>query len=382
VADLSITSGFVYAGLSYSVTLNQFVLTANNYTGLYVFQSANGNNWFMRSFVPTSRQVITVVSSTNVIYALGETGLALFSRDAVNWDLLSGTFWTTVKWILKSSDGLWCGPALNKDDPRLRTVPFYSTPDGVTWTRNPENASDLVLTFSNTPIYSRAAKIYLATDRQAVWVSEDLLTWENVFNASYYNIASITSIYMSPDESVFVLTGTGVRTDVLFLSTDGAKSWGRVANHQFTKLHRIFPVGPSTFLNTQTDQRGKVWLFVSKDGGATYTNTSATVSSVEVAWLLNSKSVLHVGFQNVTTASINDLASWTTQRMNVSSAAQFLVFRDTFYGIENNKVWSSPDGISWMLDDSPYYTSVVGNYAVSEDELLGVGDYAVAVGAK
>jgi hypothetical protein len=241
----------------------------------------------------------------------------------------------------------------------------------------------VVLSFKEAPMYSSAANLYIATDGQGVWVSNNLLTWTNTFSAAYENVNLILSLYMSPDGATFVLTAVGQRWDELFTSTDGANSWNRVENLQSNNLHRTFPVGPSTFLNIQTDLwRGTQWFFKSNDRGVTFSNTSAQAPSVELVWLQNSKSVLHIGPYNVTTASIQNLTSWTTQYMNVSSNAQFLVFQDSFYGIENNKVWSSPDGLSWTTSFSPYYVNVAHDFAVGETSIFGVGSYGISVSAK
>jgi len=113
----------------------------------------------------------------------------------------------------------------------------------------------------------------------------------------------------------------------------------------------------------------------------TWTNTSAQVAGVEIAWLSNSKAVLHLGKENVTTASITDLTRWTTQKMMVGNA-NWLVFHDTFYALDRNRTWSSVDGVSWTTSEQPYFTEAVHTWGVADDVIMGVGSDGVAISAE
>jgi len=383
VSDIPLTSFFQFSGLQYNDALKQFVITAHNTTGLYVFQSTNGKNWMQGKFLRTSRVVNTVVSSGNFVYALGDTGLALFSEDANNWELLSGNFWTQLAWVAPCGSGEWCSPAAYKDSPQDKTVPLYSTQDGAKWSRGP-NASAVVLSFIGTPMNNPSTGVYLGTDSQIIYASKDLLTWTAVFSAASQNLQSLMSLYLDPTSSKWVLTAIGPRTDELWTSSDDGNTWNRVlSNPEQTQFRRVIPLSPTKFLTVRS--YWGVWFFVSEDAGVTWTNTSVEVTSVENAWLVNSKAVLHIGGANVTTASLSDLTSWTTQKLGVSASATYLVFGDTFYGIDTfsaPKLWWSEDGVHWTLSDAPYFTEKIHSFGMTANRLFGVGDFGVAISAK
>jgi len=261
------------------------------------------------------------------------------------------------------------------------TVPLYTTPDGIKWTRNPKNASAVVLQFSAEPVGPSKQLTYMATDGQTVYMSKDMATWTGCFIAAYENLAGLTSLYMDPTGSLWLLTGAGPRTDELFTSVDDGQTWQRVnMSPWLMELHKTFPVDASTFVNVQYERKG--WIFVSRDAGATWTNTSSHVPSVETSWLANSKVLLHFNGVNVTAASINDLSSWTTQKLPVVNGANFVVFKDTFYGINRTSVCTSTDGVNWQVSDHPYYVDMVSSWAVSDDTIFGVGSDGIAVSAQ
>jgi hypothetical protein len=156
VSDIPLNSNYKFSGLSYSEGLKRFVITASNGTGLYVYQSDNAAQWFSRTQWVTDRQINKIVSS-DVVYALGQTGMVLFSVDAVQWQLLSGNFWNTVLWATPSTSGYWFAPQASRDGPTDKTVPLFVTSDGIVWNRTSTNTSAIVLGFSGPPL--RAKKI-------------------------------------------------------------------------------------------------------------------------------------------------------------------------------------------------------------------------------
>jgi len=312
-----------------------------------------------------------------VVYALGETGMVLFSHNAIQWELLSGNFWTSVLWIVQAPSGVWYAPAAMPDSPEDKTVPLWMTNDGAVWNRSAVNASVEVLLFIEPPIRCKNSMTYVAFDSQFVYVSNDLATWDATFSADYQNLQSVTSLYSTA--TGYVLTAKGPRTDELYTSADNGATWQRV-NMMLGQLYRVYPVSATTWLEVQIGSHG-YWFVVSRDSGKTWTNTSAKVSSIEVAWLSNSKAVLHLGQLNVTTASITDLTAWTTQKIMVT-APKWLVFHDTFYAISRNETWSSADGISWATSEQPYFTEVVHTWGVADDAILGVGSDGVAISAQ
>jgi hypothetical protein len=303
--------------------------------------------------------------------------MVLFSHDALQWELLSGNFWTSVLWVVQSPSGVWYAPSIMSDSPGDKTVPLWMTNDGAVWNRSVVNASADVLDFIESPIRLKNSKTYLAYDSQFVYVSQDLARWEATFSADYQNLQSLASLYSTG--TGYVLTAKGSRTDELY-SSDNGTNWRRV-NMNLAHLYRVYPVTASTWLEVQLATGGH-WFIVSRDSGKTWTNTSAQVSGVEVAWLSNSKAVLHLGKENVTTASTMDLTKWTTQKMMVNSSAKWLVFHDTFYALDRNMTWSSADGISWSTAEQPYYTEVVHTWGVADDIILGVGSDGVAITAE
>jgi len=313
-----------------------------------------------------------------VIYALGETGMVLFSHDAIQWELLSGNFWTSVLWVVQSPSGIWYAPSITTDSPGDKTVPLWMTHDGAEWNRSAVNASVQVLSFIEPPIRYKNSMTYLAYDSLWVYVSKDLARWDATFSAEYQNLQSLASLYSTG--SGYVLTAKGQHTDELYSSTDDGTTWQRV-NMNLTHLNRVYPVTASTWLEVQFGT-GSYWFIVSHDSGKTWTNTSAQVSGIEFAWLSNTKAVLHLGKENVTTASIMDLTAWTTQKMKVNTGAKWLVFHDTFYALDRNRTWSSTDGLSWTTSDQPYYTEVVRSWGVADDVILGVGSDGVAISAQ
>jgi len=375
VSNIPLNSNFEFSGLSYSAALNEFVITAHNTTGLYIFQSSDGATWFSRTQWNTSLYIVDIVASSSVVYALGDTGMVLFSHDAIQWELLSGSFWTSVLWIVQSPSGVWYAPAATRDTPMATTVPLWLTKDGATWDRSPVNASEKVLSFLEPPMLCKNSMTYLAYDSQWVYVSKDLTTWEATFSVDYENLQSLSSVYSSG--SNHVLTAKGPRTDELYTSTDDGTTWIRV-NMNLTHLFQVYPVTASTWLEVQPGWAG-YWFVESRDSGKTWTNTSAPVSGVEEAWLSNTKAVLHIGRENVTTASIMDLTSWTTQKMMVGSGAKWLVFHDTFYALDRNKTWSSADGVSWSTAKQPYYTEAVHTWGAGDNLVLGVGSNGVTI---
>jgi hypothetical protein len=377
VSNIPLDSLFTFSGLSYSAALNEFVITAHNATGLYVYQSSDGATWYSRTEWNTTRAITNIVSDT-AVYALGQTGMVLFSHDAIKWELLSGNFWTSVLWVVQSPAGVWYAPAITKDSPEDKTVPLWMTTDGATWNRSDVNASAEVLSFIEPPIRCKKSTTFLAYDSQSVFASKDLANWDVMFSADYENLQSLTSLYSTG--SGYVLTAAGPRTDELYTSGDDGASWQRV-NMNLTHLYQVYPVNVSTWLEVQLGYFG-YWFVVSRDSGKTWTNTSAQAPGVEVAWLSNSKAVLHLGKENVTTASIMDLTSWTTQKMMVNYNAKWLVFHDTFYALDKNRTWSSADGVSWSTSAQPYYSEVVHTWGVADDVILGVGSDGVAITAK
>jgi len=282
-----------------------------------------------------------------------------------------------VQWVVQSPSGVWYAPSILPDSPLDKTVPLWMTNDGAVWNRSSVNASAEVLLFIDAPIRCKNSKTFLAYDTQFVYVSKDLATWQATFSADYQNLQSLSSLYSI--ETAYVLTATGPRTDELYTSTDDGATWQRV-HMNLVHLYRVYPVTESTWLEVQA-RSSRYWFVVSRDSGKTWTNTSAQVSDVEVAWLSNSKAVLHLGRQNVTTASIMDLATWTTQKMMVNPGAKWLVFHDTFYALDKNQTWSSADGISWSMSEQPYYTEVVHTWGVADDVIMGVGSDGVTISA-
>jgi len=200
-----------------------------------------------------------------------------------------------------------------------------------------------------------------------------------MFSADYQNLASITVVYER--QGTYVMTASGSRMDELYTSTDDGATWHRVDLYNYTQLHRVFPVNATTFLDVQQGWIG-YWFMVSRDGGHTWLNTSAKAPSVETAWFVNSKAVIHIGRDNVTTAAISDLTTWTSQKMLVNSAASWMVFRDSFYALDHNRTWSSSDGVTWFLNDQPYYANAASHWAVSDDSIFGVGNDGITVTAQ
>lgn len=376
VSNIPLDSSFVFSGLSFSATLNEFVITAHNATGLYVFQSADGATWYSRTEWNTTRTITTIVA-TSVVYALGQTGMVLFSHDAIKWELLSGNFWTTVQWVVQAPSGIWYAPAATRDSPEDKTVPLWATYDGAVWNRSAVNASAAVLGFIQPPIRLKNSLTYVTYDYQFVYVSKDLATWDATFSASYQNLQSLSSLYST--DTGYVLTTKGSRTDELYSSNDDGATWQRIKIN-LNQLYQVYPVTSSTWLEVQSGFGG-FWFFLTVDSGKTWTNTSAQAPGPEVAWLSNSKGVLHIGHYNLTTASITDLTAWSTQSLKVSGNAQWLVFHDTFYALDKNMTWSSADGITWATDEQPYYTQVVRTWGVGNDVILGVGSDGVTISA-
>jgi len=375
VSNIPLDAFFDFSGLSYNAILGEFVITAHNSTGLYVYQSRDGATWNSRTEWNTTRAITNIVSS-NVVYALGETGMVLFSHDAIQWELLSGNFWTSVLWVVRSASGVWYAPSIMTDTPGDKTVPLWMTNDGATWNRSAVNASVEVLSFLEPPIRFKNSPTYVAYDSQFVYVSKDIATWDTTFSADYQNLQSLASLYSYG--TGYLLTAKGPRTDELYTSDNGT-AWRRV-NLNLAHLYRVYPVSATTWLEVQAEN-GKYWFFVSRDSGKTWTNTSAHVATVETAWLSNSKAVLHLGKDNVTRAALMDLTFWTTQKMLVNDNAKWLVFHDTFYALDRNRTWSSVDGVSWSMSDQPYFTEGVRMWGVADDVILGVGSDGVTISA-
>jgi len=282
-----------------------------------------------------------------------------------------------VLWVVQSPSGVWYAPAVMTDSLGDKTVPLWMTADGAVWNRSAVNASVEVLSFLEPPIRCKNSMTYLAYDTQWVYVSKDLARWDATFSADYQNLQSLASLYSAG--TGYVLTAKGPRTDELYTSSDDGATWRRV-DMNLTQLYRVYPVTASTWLEVQTGS-GRDWFFVSGNSGKSWTNTSAQAPGVEVAWLSNTKAVLHIGKENVTAASIMDLTSWTTQKMMVNTAAKWVVFHDTFYALDKNRTWSSADGISWSTSQQPYYTAAVHTWGVADDVILGVGSDGVAISA-
>jgi len=278
---------------------------------------------------------------------------------------------------VQSPSGVWYAPAIMPDSPGDKTVPLWMTNDGAVWNRSSVNASAQVLSFIDPPIRLKNSKTYVAYDGQWVYTSTDLARWQTTFSADYQNLQSLASLYSFG--TGYLLTAKGPRTDELYTTTDDGTTWRRV-NMDLSDLHRVYPVNATTWLEVQSGFGGD-WFVVSRDGGKTWTNTSAQVSGIEVAWLSNTKAVLHLGKENVTTASTMDLTRWTTQKMMVNSA-KWLVFHDTFYAIDRNRTWSSADGVSWVTSAQPYFTEAVHTWGVADDVIMGVGSDGVAITAE
>jgi len=278
VSNIPLDAFFEFSGLSYSAALGEFVITAHNTSGLYVYQSSDGATWYSRNQWNTTRAITNIVAS-DVIYALGETGMVLFSHDAIQWELLSGNFWTSVLWVVQAPSGIWYGPAVERDSPTDKTVPLWMTEDGVVWNRSAVNASAQVLSFLEPPIRCKNSMIYVAYDWQWVYVSKDLAKWETTFSADYQNLQSLASLYLTGTE--FVLTAKGTRRDEIYTSANDGATWQRVeAPTNLTQLNRVYPVTASTYLEVQSGSRG-YWFIVSRDSGKTWTNTSAQVPGLK-----------------------------------------------------------------------------------------------------
>jgi hypothetical protein len=377
VANIPLQSGFIFSGLTWVPNLNSFVVTAHNTSGLFVYQSTDGNIWNSRREFDTTRQIRTVVASPTYTYALGQTGLVLCTKDAVNWDLLSGNFWTTVAWMVQDKTGVWYAPGFERWED---TVPLYSTYDGIKWMRESRNASDKVLTFPGPPSRS-STDTWLSTDGEDVYASKDATTWTSVFNAAYQNLQRLYSLYLDPTGTTWVLTATGYRTDEVWTSSNDGQTWDRVAP-ALSKLHRVYPVGAKTFITIQSDFRGD-WFFVSRDGGVTWTNTTTSISTPENDWLSNNRVLLHLNNFNVTTTQIDgDFTDWTTQELKVPPTSKWLVFKDTFYAIDVNQTWSSTDGVTWTFAAVPYFVETVNAVGVSDEALMCVGGDGIAISAK
>jgi len=303
--------------------------------------------------------------------------LVLCTKDAITWDLLSGNFWTTFEWMVQAKDGLWYAPGLDRWE---GTVPLYTTPDGIKWTRDARNASDKLLVFPGPPRRS-STDTWLSFDGEDVYASKDIITWTPVFNAAYQNLQRLYSLYLDPTSTTWVLTATGYRTDELWTSSNDGESWQRVAD-SLPKLHRVYPVAAKTFLTIQSDIWGD-WFFVSRDAGVTWTNTTAPISSPETEWLSNDKVVLHINTYNVTASQIDgDFTDWTTQELKVPVSSKWLVFKNTFVALFNNETWSSSDGVTWTFSTVPYFVDTVSAIGQSDDELMGVGSDGIAISAK
>jgi hypothetical protein len=240
------------------------------------------------------------------------------------------------------------------------------------------------LSFPEEPKLNTATGVYLATDKQYIYSSNDLKTWTKVFSAKMQNLQTLQSVYLDPTNSVWVLTASGPWVDELWTSVDDGNTWVRMMDCP-TKLLRVFPLSASKFITIQLDFYG-YWFFLTPDAGVTWKNTSIQVSSAEQAWLANSKVLLHVGSWNVTASPLDDLTTWTTQQIKVGSGARWLVFADTFYAFSllgaNPQVWSSSDGVNWDLSAAPYYATKIHSIATSATTLFGVGDDGVSIIAR
>jgi hypothetical protein len=257
-----------------------------------------------------------------------------------------------------------------------KTVPLFVTSDGIVWNRTSTNTSAIVLGFSGPPLRAKKSSTYVAHDSQKVYTSTDFVTWTEMFTADYENLQSLNSLYAAGN--TYAMTCQGPYYDELWTSTDDGANWHR-ADLNISRLNRVFPVNGSVFLMVQQSWGGW-WFMVSRDSGKTWTNTTTKAPSPETEWLVNSKAVLHLA-HNVTTASVSDLTTWTTQKMLVNAGATWLVYKDNFYAMDRNRTWTSNDGVTWKMYDQPYYTETARIWSVSDDSIIGTGTDGITITA-
>jgi hypothetical protein len=389
VGGLATSPQQTFGGLTFDTQASVFVLTLTNSTGLYFYNSKDGNNWSASSTVfQTVDSVTTMLGQLPKLGGgVGSDGLIVSSANqGQTFSPLSGNFWANMAWIIQvgtnASSPQWIGPARSFSFGNQYVDLFQF--NGKTWKVYERNATLLLLSFFQVPFALGDPSddgAYVASDGQYVYLSSDLVNWNATFDSHYVNLAGINRLELLPSNKGLLLTGSGQYSDDIFTSPDGY-SWTRV----ITNTHEPFSAASfdeleivgNTYLSTWSS-----WLVLSTDGGQTWKNSSVVMPSTGGdVWLQNDELVLYIGY-NFSVASNSNLMSWKSVRNNftLSGGAIFTVFQDDFLIMDfpQSIVYMSANGMTWTNASLPAFTQGVTSMGFADSLMVGVGANGLTV---
>lgn len=243
----------------------------------------------IRKMVVESQRVIEdLKGSGNIIYAIASQGTTTQSRRRLLRSRDRGDSWTEIGsdvFPTARDSQLVIGEKGRIYVNNHQSI-FQSSDEGGTWTKvydGPLKFSDLIAVEGDTLVGSTGKHgVYLSSDGGRTWERTDKVPVGDFGPRNN----SVWSLQRHPSGALYALFSYGekkiegvIRSQWLYRSNDGGRSWAEVPYEGASNLRRLFPIGVDWFIYADAaplgsgligNYTGPSYMYRSADGGATW----------------------------------------------------------------------------------------------------------------
>lgn len=243
----------------------------------------------------TSNNVSSVIAAGTNLLAGTDAGLFISTDNGDTWTIVSNTTLATadVKALASSGGNIFAAT--------FGGGIFLSTDNGLTWTAKNTGFTYLYA----CAVATMGSTIYASMSFDGTYTSTDNGTTWTKSTSSVLNGLTVNSIITSGPNMIVASGGcNGGTTNGVFLSTDGGVTW--TATSVTGSAPALAVIGSTVFAATQNG------VFKSADNGSTWTTTANTSGIIDNAMsLLAAGNTLLVGCPYSMYSSTNNGTSWT-----------------------------------------------------------------------
>lgn len=338
--------------LNVTYAAGTFVASGYTSSGSVFYISKDGSTW--KSYPVQFPGILSsLVYGKEQFVAVGDGGLVLTSKDGISWvnrssgprismsDVAGGS----GKYVaIEKYDALF--------DKELKRV-VTSTDGGITWNTHSTGSS-----FVQYSIVWGKNKFVSVGFFGSVLTSPDGVTWTEQTSGTEYDLYDVAY-----GKETYVAVGNGT---VILSSPDGVKWTARNSNDKDGLLN-------ITWANDMFIAGGyNGQIFTSLDG-ITWSKHSSGLSNVDIVSVQWFKSIFVATDKQGNTAKSPDGVNWTASQRSNLTCKSIVHSGNTFVGIYDRKLYSSPDGLEWNREEN-------GDPDVTFNAVCYDNSYFVAVG--